>query len=98
MKTLQNNAKANVNQIKMKNVLKELIHDRWWNGVTYSSFIRTYEIMNLSRNFTLSELIKSDTAIRKGINNNPNAEQIEKLKDYVKIFFNPFVITMVELK
>ena len=36
--------------------------------------------MNLSRNFTLSELIKSDTAIRKDINNNPNAEQIEKLK------------------
>ena len=36
--------------------------------------------MNLSRNFTLAELIKSDTAIRKGINNNPNAEQIEKLK------------------
>ncbi len=36
--------------------------------------------MNLSRNFTLSELIKSDTAIRKGINNNPNAEQIETLK------------------
>ena len=29
--------------------------------------------MNLSRNFTLSELIKSDTAIRRGINNNPNA-------------------------
>ena len=37
--------------------------------------------MNLSRNFTLSELTKSDTAIRRGINNNPNAEQIEKLKD-----------------
>ena len=36
--------------------------------------------MNLSRNFTLQELIKSDTAISKGINNNPNAEQIEKLK------------------
>ena len=36
--------------------------------------------MNLSRNFTLSELIKSGTAIRRGINNNPNAEQIEKLK------------------
>ena len=31
--------------------------------------------MDLSRNFTLSELTKSDTAIRKGINNNPNAEQ-----------------------
>ena len=36
--------------------------------------------MNLSRNFTLSELTKSDTAIRMGINNNPSAEQIEKLK------------------
>ena len=36
--------------------------------------------MNLSRNFTLLELIKSDTAVRKGINNNPNAGQIEKLK------------------
>ena len=36
--------------------------------------------MNLSRNFSLSELTKSDTAIRKGINNNPNAEQVEKLK------------------
>ena len=37
--------------------------------------------MNLSRNFSLQELIKSDTAIRKGIDNNPNADQIEKLKD-----------------
>ena len=37
--------------------------------------------MNLTRNFTLSELTKSDTAIRKGINNNPNAEQVEKLKE-----------------
>ena len=37
--------------------------------------------MNLTRNFTLSELTKSDTAIRKGINNKPNAEQIEKLTD-----------------
>ena len=36
--------------------------------------------MQLSRNFSLSELIKSDTAIRKGIDNNPNADQIEKLK------------------
>ena len=34
--------------------------------------------MELTRNFTLQELIKSDTAIRKGINNNPNAEQIER--------------------
>jgi hypothetical protein len=36
--------------------------------------------MNLSRNFSLQELTKSDTAIRKGIDNNPNADQIEKLK------------------
>ena len=36
--------------------------------------------MDLSRNFSLQELIKSDTAIRKGIDNNPNADQIEKLK------------------
>ena len=36
--------------------------------------------MELTRNFTLSELTKSDTAIRKGINNNPSPEQIEKLK------------------
>ena len=36
--------------------------------------------MNLSRNFTLQELIKSDTAIRLDINNNPNSGQIEKLK------------------
>ena len=45
--------------------------------------------MNLSRNFTLSELIKSDTAIRKGINNNPNAEQIEKLKDLCENILQP---------
>ena len=42
--------------------------------------------MNLSRNFTLQELIKSDTAIRLDINNNPNSGQIEKLKDLCKIF------------
>ena len=45
--------------------------------------------MNLSHNFTLSELIKSDTAIRRGINNNPNAEQIEKLKDLCENILQP---------
>ena len=40
--------------------------------------------MNLSRNFTLQELIKSDTAIRLDINNNPNSGQIEKLKAEIK--------------
>ena len=45
--------------------------------------------MNLSRNFTLTELTKSDTAIRKGINNNPNAEQIEKLKALCENILQP---------
>ena len=45
--------------------------------------------MNLSRNFTLSELIKSDTAIRKGITNNPNAEQLEKLKAFSENILQP---------
>jgi len=45
--------------------------------------------MNLSRNFTLSELIKSDTAIRMGINNNPSAEQIEKLKALCENILQP---------
>ena len=45
--------------------------------------------MNLSRNFTLLELIKSDTAVRKGINNNPNAGQIEKLKGLCENILQP---------
>ena len=45
--------------------------------------------MNLSRNFTLQELIKSDTAVRKGINNNPNAGQIEKLKVLCESILQP---------
>ena len=45
--------------------------------------------MNLSRNFTLQELIKSDTAIRLGIDNNPNADQIEKLKALCENILQP---------
>ena len=45
--------------------------------------------MELTRNFTLSELTKSDTAIRKGINNNPNPEQIEKLKTLCEKILQP---------
>ena len=45
--------------------------------------------MNLSRNFTLSELIKSDTAIRLGFDNNPNADQIEKLKGLCENILQP---------
>ena len=45
--------------------------------------------MQLSRNFSLQELIKSDTAIRKGINNNPNSGQIEKLKSLCENILQP---------
>ena len=37
--------------------------------------------MKLTANFTLDELIKSQVAERKGINNNPSPEQIENLKE-----------------
>jgi len=36
--------------------------------------------MRLSENFTLDELIKSQDAIRFGIDNNPNVQQIEALR------------------
>ena len=36
--------------------------------------------MRLSKNFSLKELIKSDTAVRKGINNNPNEDHINNLE------------------
>ena len=56
--------------------------------------------MNLSRNFTLQELIKSDTAIRLNIDNNPNGDQIDKLKQLcenvlqpVRDHFGPVTIT-----
>ena len=45
--------------------------------------------MNLSRNFSLQELIKSDTAIRLDIDNNPNADQIEKLKALCENILQP---------
>ena len=45
--------------------------------------------MNLSRNFSLQELIKSDTAIRMDIDNNPNADQIEKLKSLCENILQP---------
>ena len=45
--------------------------------------------MQLSRNFSLQELTKSDTAIRKGIDNKPNADQIEKLKALCENILQP---------
>ena len=54
--------------------------------------------MKLTANFTLDELIKSQVAERKGINNNPSPEQIENLKalavnilnQYVRIIMNHY--------
>jgi len=54
--------------------------------------------MKLSRNFTLQELIKSDTAVRKGIDNNPNADQIEKLKELCEKILQPVRDHFAELK
>ena len=45
--------------------------------------------MNLTRNFSLLEMTKSDTAIRKGIDNNPNADQVEKLKALCENILQP---------
>jgi len=45
--------------------------------------------MELTRNFTLSELTKSDTAIRKGINNNPNEDQITGLQNLCENILQP---------
>ena len=45
--------------------------------------------MKLSRNFSLQEMIKSDTAIRLDIDNNPNADQVEKLKSLCENVLQP---------
>jgi hypothetical protein len=45
--------------------------------------------MILSENFTLQELIYSDTAIRMGIDNKPNDETVENLKILCKNILEP---------
>ena len=45
--------------------------------------------MRLSPNFTLKELIKSQTAERKGINNNPNEDNIENLQRLCEHILQP---------
>ena len=45
--------------------------------------------MKLSANFTLKELTKSDIAIRKGISNEPNTDEIEKLKLLCETILQP---------
>ena len=45
--------------------------------------------MKLSKNFSLKELTRSQTADRKGIMNNPNEEQIDKLQTLCEFILQP---------
>lgn len=45
--------------------------------------------MNLSANFTLSELTKSETALRKGLDNTPSAAVIDSLQTLVNKVLQP---------
>jgi D-alanyl-D-alanine dipeptidase len=45
--------------------------------------------MNLSKNLTLAEVIRSESAKRRGINNNPSAEHLENLKLLAEKVFQP---------
>jgi len=45
--------------------------------------------VNLSKNFTLAEFTKSQAALRRGLDNTPNAEQIENLRDLVDHVLQP---------
>jgi zinc D-Ala-D-Ala carboxypeptidase len=45
--------------------------------------------MNLSANFTLKELTKSDTATRLGLDNTPNEQALENLKTLCEMVLQP---------
>lgn len=45
--------------------------------------------MKLSQNFTLNELTKSQTAVRRGIDNTPNEEHLENLQNLVTYLLQP---------
>ena len=45
--------------------------------------------MKLSKNFSLKELTRSQTAIRKGIANNPDTEQLVNLAVLVQMILQP---------
>ena len=49
--------------------------------------------MKLTANITLDELTKSQVAERKGINNNPNPQQIENLKNLAINILQPVIVT-----
>ena len=50
--------------------------------------------MKLTANISLDELIKSQVAERKGINNNPSPMQIENLKALAINIYNPYVVSL----
>ena len=52
--------------------------------------------MKLTANITLDELTKSQVAERKGINNNPNPQQIENLKALAQTYCNRFARTLID--
>lgn len=45
--------------------------------------------MRLSKHFTLSEFVSSQAAARRGIDNTPNAQQIQKLKELCEKVLEP---------
>ena len=45
--------------------------------------------MKLSKNFSLKEMTTSQTAERKGINNNPNDDQITGLQKFCLLYTSP---------
>lgn len=45
--------------------------------------------MNLSANFTLKELTKSDTATRLGLDNTPDEQALENLKTLCEMVLQP---------
>lgn len=45
--------------------------------------------MRLSKNFTLKEFTRSGTARRLGIDNNPNDDQVQNIKDQVENLLQP---------
>jgi zinc D-Ala-D-Ala carboxypeptidase len=45
--------------------------------------------MKLSKNFHLSEMTKSQQAVRMGLNNNPSEQQVENLKTLCERVLQP---------
>jgi len=84
-------AEANVrtNKRNQRTCNKDGENDHGWRRSYNTCLDHEHDTMNLSRNFTLQELIKSDTAIRLDINNNPNSGQIEKLKALCENILQP---------